>query len=313
MNKTIAILTVFGLLMLPLGLCAEIILHQAAATALSSESSIQPAVYKIFQRNFSNFDAQNKINFLKTQGFDHTHKIDTGGFVVFKNEIPRNVLVYIPQKSQYYYNNPQIGGLTDSDCADTTRLRSSADRFLQELMGEDAKNYSLSNQELTFKTQRDSAPRLFQIGFRYVRVMDCRRIEGMACHAIIEIGRDCKLAKFTINNPRLEKVKDVDRKIKNSSMSNFLKKYIENRIFHKKGDGKDIAIKNTYVTKSWESYFIYKNNFPDHLIPHMSFLTTDSLSDGTAKRRQINLPTDASIIPNLAGNDIIEFKKNIKK
>lgn len=314
--KTLITLNIVSFILVPFVSYAELQIDQKANVIFSKSDQVnQLAIYKISPRSYSEADAQIKLDWLKSQGFIWTSKVDSGNFILYKNESTDQYMAYIPEKSEYRYKNKKIGGLTDSDLADTNHLQAIANNYLLHFLGEDANNYFLSNKEYEWTVIRknDYSPRLHTLTFRYVRVLDGRQIKGTTSQALITIGQGGILAFLSINNPKLEKVSNLARKIKNSAMENYLRTYIATKKYTTTPDGNDIPIKDTRIVKAWESYFVQNRGKNLFLIPHMSFFSIDSLTDGTAIQREFHISADASMVENTEPNDIIMDGKSSKR
>jgi len=203
--------------------------------------------------------------------------------------------------------------LNDEDLADTGRVRLFADQYFKKLMGNESKHFRFTNNEFISMASVNEEPRLFSIAYRYIRVLDGRDVKGMTSQVIIEIGQNCKIRRFTINDQKLEKVGYIDKKIKNTAMKKYLEDHIDSEKYKRKLDGiVDVPIKSTDVMRGWESYFFKQYGNDKYLEPHMSFFTIDTFEDGDTLRRVVHLPVDAAKIPNKKDEDILEYELHTK-
>ena len=105
----------------------------------------------------------------------------------------------------------------------------------------------------------------------------------------------------------MQKVSDLGRQIKNAAMNKYLQNYLASKKYTKDLEGNDIPISNTMIAKSWETYFAQDQGGIQYLVPHMSFFTVDSLTDGTTMRREFHIPVDADQVENVDPNDAINY------
>jgi photosystem II stability/assembly factor-like uncharacterized protein len=214
--------------------------------------------------------------------------------VEYKNDSTGQILTYHPEKGEYFYNNPKIDGFSDNDRTDTNQMRITSDQYLIGLMGNDGKNFQFSHKLLTYMARpnlNNGKPILAYTGFQYLRVLDGRLIKGLTNRVIIRVGENCRLAHFQINDKKLEKIRDLDKTIKNSVMINHLGNHIVSKNYTVDPDGKDIPIKNTLVKRGWESYFPKHHGNEQYLEPCMSFFSVDTLTNGTTMKQILILIT----------------------
>lgn len=315
MKKYISITFLGFFILFPHFLFAKMKIDSQPSAVFLKDDSPRPAVYKISIREFSKTDAEAKLSFLKSCGFSYTDKNDTGKVSVYKNSSTGQTFHYNSLDGEYLYQNLKIGGLTKSERTDTGCLRPAADRYLIGFLGEDSKNFCPVNKEARYRAFQhgpDTVPTLYQLGFRYVRVLDGRQIKGVSNHIIIRIGEGSQLAELIMTDKKIEKVYDINTKIKNSVMTKYLKDYVEGEKYKKDFGDSDNPIKSTVVKKACESYFAVSSGSTEYLRPHMSFLVVDTMTNGDAPRHEFHLPVDGSSIPDNASEDIIEYKKHSK-
>jgi hypothetical protein len=294
---------------------ADMKIQANASTIFSVDNPIRPAVYKISQREFSKSDALAKLDYLKSLGFSYSKKQDTGKTAIYKNESSGQYLSYSPYNSEYFYYDPKMGRFTEKDRADTNQIRSMADKYLKGLLGEDSKNFRLQDKRLRYMAGRgDTMPKLCNVTFRYVRVLDGRLITGRTNHIMIRLGQDCQLSQFQINDNNFEKVRDLDMKIKNSAMPKYLADHVSSKEYSSAPyNGIEHPIKNTSIIKGREAYYEQKIGESDYLEPCISFSSTDTLLDGSAIDREFRLTVDAAKIPNITEKEFIDYEARSKK
>jgi hypothetical protein len=307
MNKNIAFLTM-GFWLIPLCVFSEIKTDPSVA-AVFSKGTVRPAIYKIAARDFSQSDALAKLNYLKSLNFSYTVKNDTGKAAFYKNELTGQILSYSPDKSEYRYQDPGVSGFTVTETIDTAKLHIVADGHLRNLMGIDSSNFKFTNNEFEYIMEKgkDNTPRLNSLTYRYIRVLDGRPVKGISCQAFITLGNNGKLSRFKSNNPTIEKASVLSRQIKNAAMNKYLQNYLAGKKYTEDPNGNVIPINNTMISKSWETYFAKDQGGIQYLVPHMSFFTVDSLTDGTTMRREFHIPVDADQVENVDPNDAINY------
>jgi hypothetical protein len=313
--KTYSYLFLLSICLISPFIFADMKIKENAAAIFSMNNSIRPSIYKITPREFSKSDVMGKLKFLQSLGFSYTTKNDTGKACIYKNESTDQYLSYTPKNSEYDYFNPKIDGFTEKDRADTNRMHSKADQYLMGLLGDDGKNFQLSDMRLRYMASsngQDSFPTLCNKTFRYVRILDGRQVKGVTSHIIIRLGQDCRLAQFQINDNKLEKVRDLDQQIKNSAMIKYLGKHVASKKYTSTSDGREIPIKNTVINKGFESYLAKKHGSDEYLEPCMGFWAIDTLPNGTAFEREFHLTVDAANITNKTNDDFIEYETHSK-
>jgi hypothetical protein len=304
-----------GPFLFPHFLFAKMNVEPQASAVFSKADSPRPAVYKLSIREFSKSDADAKLDFLKSCGFTSTERKDTGKVVVYKNSPTGQTFHYNSFDGEYLYHNPKVGGLTVSERSDTGRLRPVADKYLMGFLGDDGKNFFPVNKEARYRAFQhgpDTVPTLYQLAFRYVRVLDGRPIKGVSNHIIIRIGEGGRLAELIMTDKKMEKGYDINTKIKNSAMNKYLQNFIEGEKYKKDFEYEDNPIKYTVVEKACESYFAVAEGSGEYLRPHMSFWVVDTMADGHAPRHEFHLPVDGASVVTDSKDDLIEYKRPSK-
>jgi len=268
----------------------------------------QPTVYSVNRRNLSEEDLNGKLAVLKNHGFVASNRVSKEGKVLLTNTKEDMYLTYESESGKYQFYRRNATGLAATESSDRKGLESVAKGYLRDLLGQDAANYVFENTEEEWEVLRsDPEKRLRTITYRYVRVVEGRRVLGVDCHALLTLGEGRRLTAVEIANPVLTKEFGVGRWVKNNSMKGHLAEYLNGPEYAKDGSGRKLTLLQTDVIRGSESYFRVVRNGRTFLEPHMSFMCQDKTADGETLTREIHLSVDPSRLPNVAEEDIMDL------
>jgi hypothetical protein len=275
------------------------------------DDGIQPNHYRIDSRAFSEEDAKVKLGFLKKQGFNWTETATEGDQVSFKDTVKKQWLTYNPEHSRYlYYDNAPVGP-TD-DIVDIKKLRSKADEYVAEILGDSVKSFKYKNGEYEYQVIRGTPRRLVSITFRYVRLLDGREVLGTTNHLRIKLTNNGTVRLLDYSNPVLVKTQEISSKIKRKSFGKYLDLYLKSNAFTKTKDGESIPIKNIEVNDASSSYFAEETGEKQYLTPYTSFFSLIVTDKGDTAKREFHMKDDPESVPGIQNEDIVHYRTHIK-
>ncbi|HAJ79850.1 MAG TPA: hypothetical protein DCO75_08765 [Fibrobacteres bacterium] len=313
---------IFNLLILSM-LCLVIVnltearinnINSQVASIFNNTNDVRMAYYRVVPKAFSESGMTSKLNFIKAEGFIAANRSEDSNRVIINDTSLTQQFAYVKSVSTYQYINNKVGGLTDADLADTSKLKVQADNALSNLCGVQAENYQFINKEIEWRvTELDTNKRINSIGFRYVKIIDGRVILGTTSHIVITLGQNKRIKRFILTDPDLITIGNVQRQIKTSAMNKYLNNHLASEGYNKNFHGEKININETTVKWASTSYFPIKKGNDLILVPHISFYSEDSLEDGKMLKREFHLVQDADRMANCDAQDVMDYGKSMKK
>lgn len=272
-------------------------------------------VYKVTRKAFNKARIEQKVESMRLKGFEPTSEDETDEHILFRNEELGQHLYYDKNKNATRYRNKQIEylGLSKDDSKAEKKLDKLAAKHLHDILKEEKTKYKLMNKEYEFYAFRgDAVERVGTITYRFVRVLDKRPVLGNTSHVRITLGKDGKVRLFQINNPRIEKWKPLNKKVKSSSLEKCLKKRVNSDKYGKLQNGDKVKVKKTRALKSTESYVCETRSNQRFLVPHISFYTENQIEGQRNVNGRIHISMDGESNVDVDENDVIDLRNERK-
>lgn len=265
------------------------------------------SIYDIRQKACDEAALARMLGHLRKQEFSQPMAKRNRSRFCFSSTTGSERLTYSEPKSQYTYRNRHVRELSEYDRADTAGLRMKAREHVAALLGQRSEDYVLRNREIETMAVRGGDEVISRIGYRFVRVIECRMILGNASHIRLFLGRNGNICHFLMNDPELVKIGTIHRKITVRAARKAALQIVNDRSYVKSiltGYGEPYKVS---FLRADPSYFRLRDESGSLLIPHFSFVTRNELEDGRSVTAFINLPADN---PGMNGIIASEFIQN---
>ena len=285
---------------------ADMKLSTKANNLFNRTDRTQLAIYKAVPRGFSINKAKSVVKFLENKKVSLPEENLVDGIYSYRNTANSQYLSLDSKNSTITFIDNKAEGLNDEDIKNQDKLLQIADGYVEQLMGDEAKDYKFINNEFEYFSdwERKIDNRLFSVSFRYVKKLDGRLVLGNTNYILITLGKNGTPGFVKIVNPQFEKVNNVRRAIAMKSMPKYLQRYLNRDIYVQGSNGKKGSISSTTVKDATESFFLIHVGKAEYLFPHLSFITKDQLENGEIATNQIHIPLDVDFAGNVDKEDV---------
>lgn len=268
------------------GTPVDLLLETKAQEFGSRNELMRPNEYRLAVLPFKQSQANQLIAELNSTGTPLTLASETSTEKRFLSTDSSRILFYEKSNGRFSFFDNGLAVLE----ATTSEIeaKQKAMLFLSKLIGAEAKNYLIVNQEIEYHATRTSIPHTAFVTYRFVRYIDQRPIVGNRCMVRITLGAQCCLKEFSIDVPALIMERKATRKLSRLAASETLLSQIRNRsvsIFGKEGQG----IRRTTVHRIVEAYYPVEQNGIARVLPCFTFTATHSYEDGRTLAREHHL------------------------
>jgi hypothetical protein len=266
-------------------------------------------VYQTRPNPISTGQINHTISVLKKNGISFSHEnIDVNTYN-YRNDVKSQYLSIDRDIGLIFFVDNKYNGFTDKDILSVDNLEQTASALLAEIIGPEYEKFTFFNISYEYIADREKKidKRLYSMTFRYVKIMDGRRILGNDCYASITLGRDMVPCLIKIANPTYISEYKIKSAISMKSIQKYLQRHLQEDLLPKIPvvDGsKVISIK---VIQGTESYFPIQVESVRNVVPHVSFFTEIEYVDGQIEGNEVHIPIDAQFVKGVDPKDVIHL------
>ncbi|MBD3343854.1 MAG: hypothetical protein GF401_02180 [Chitinivibrionales bacterium] len=208
---------------------------------------------------------------------------------------------YDEQRGRYFYYNSttEKKPLANTGKTELSALKAEAQKYLNELLGNDAGNFVFANTETDcVQVRGDAIPVISKQSYRFTRKVNGRHIIDNTAFFKATFAGNQELCAMEFSNPVLEPVQ-IKTMVKPGVTGERLTKWAENKENAVAPPNNKIKVNRVSSLKPVESYLAMTEGEEVYIVPHVSFWSELNLDNGDSYRRFIHLCMDAQRTPNL--------------
>jgi hypothetical protein len=275
--------------------------NPSLSALLKNQKAKGLATYQIIPNPISEQEMTEIATILSETGFSWQEKVSGDKRLSYLNKDKNQYLSYGEENGEYAYENGQIEPLHGDD---TIYLKAVAKRYLQRLRPSDASEYVLSNLEYEYSATSNN-PNQFNLDyltFRFVRVIDGRKILDNTNHIRICLGSKGAIRQMIMTVPTLKKIGKLQQQLTYDATSQILSSRLDKRI-------KDGVFGSRKATSQVNGYIASLISVNGTLVPHISYISSDQVEGEQNSYSRIDVALDPSENSNLDDNDVIDVQQ----